>query len=94
MKPNELLSQELFYLKERSARPIYQDEELHVLMLSLTVCLLLRPERGTLDDLYCSQYPIMNGKQNILYLLHHHFNRPLLYSVRSNKEPQSSLRSR
>lgn len=43
-----------FYLKERNARPIYQDEELHVLMISLLVCLLLRPERGILDDLYCS----------------------------------------
>jgi len=43
-----------FYLKERNARPIYQDEELHILMLSLITCLLLKPERGILDDLYCS----------------------------------------
>ena len=56
------MGEEDFYLKERSMRPIYQDEELYVLMLSLTVCLLLTPERGTLDDLYCSQYPLDNGK--------------------------------
>lgn len=65
---------EAYYLKERSMRPIYQDEELHVLMISMIVCLLLTPERGTLDDLYCSQFPIDNGKQNILFLLHHHLN--------------------
>jgi len=65
-----------YYLKERSMRPIYQDEELHVLMISMIVCLLLTPERGTLDDLYCSQFPIDNGKQNILFLLHHHLNHP------------------
>jgi len=30
-------------MNERQARPIYQDEELHVLMLSLMMCLLLKP---------------------------------------------------
>ena len=48
------VSEEVFYLKERSVRLIYQDDELHVLMLSLMMCLLLKPERGTLDELYCS----------------------------------------
>lgn len=48
------VSEEVFYMKERSVRPIYQDDELHVLMLSLMMCLLLKPERGTLDELYCS----------------------------------------
>lgn len=61
--------EEAFYMKERSMRPIYQDEDLHVMMLALIVCLLLTPERGTLDDLYCSQYPLDNGKQNVLFLL-------------------------
>ena len=59
-------------MKERSVRPIYQDDDLHVLMLSLMMCLLLKPQRGTLDDLYCSQFPIDNENQNILYLLHFH----------------------
>lgn len=48
------VSEEVFYLKERSVRPIYQDDELHELMISLMMCLLLKPERGTLDELYCS----------------------------------------
>ena len=48
------MSEATFYIKERSARPIYRDEDLHVLMLSLITCLLLKPERGILDDLYCS----------------------------------------
>jgi len=52
------VSEEVFYMKERSVRPIYQDDELHVLMLSLMMCLLLKPERGTLDELYSSQFPI------------------------------------
>lgn len=69
-------SEEVFYLKERSVRPIYQDDELHVLMLSLMMCLLLKPERGTLDELYCSQFPIQDDNQNILYLLHWHLSHP------------------
>jgi len=77
-------------------RPIYQDEELHVLMISLLVCLLLSPERGTLDDLYCSQFPIDNGKQNILFLLHHHLNHPkianstLIYKIMSRVHKEVS----
>ena len=55
-------------------RPIYQDDELHVLMLSLMMCLLLKPARGTLDELYCSQFPIDNDSQNVLYLLHFHLS--------------------
>ena len=43
-------------------------------MISLLMCLLLRPERGTLDDLYCLQYPIDNGKQNVLFMLHQHLS--------------------
>jgi hypothetical protein len=54
------MTEEDFYMRERHTRPIYLDDELHVLMLSLMMCLLLKPERGTLDDLYCSQFPIDN----------------------------------
>ena len=36
--------------------------------------MLLTPSRGTLEELYCSQYPINNGKPNVLFLLHHHVN--------------------
>jgi len=45
-------------------------------MLSLMMCLLLKPERGTLDELYCSQFPIHDDNQNILYLLHWHLSHP------------------
>ena len=55
-------TEEVFYMKERAARPIYQDDELHVLMLSLMMCLLLKPQRGTLDEYYCSQFPIDNNQ--------------------------------
>lgn len=70
------VTEEVFYMKERGVRPIYQDEELHVLMLSLMMCLLLKPERGTLDEFYCSQFPIQDDNQNILYLLHWHLSHP------------------
>ena len=40
------------------------------------ICLLLTPSRGILDDHYCSQFPINNGKPNILYILHFHLNHP------------------
>jgi serine/threonine protein kinase len=40
------------------------------------ISLLLNPSRGTFDDHYISQYPILDGKQNILYILHFHLNHP------------------
>ena len=48
-----LQNEQKFYMKERQARPIYEDEEMHTLVISLILCLLLKPERGTLDELYC-----------------------------------------
>jgi hypothetical protein len=68
------MTEEDFYMRERHTRPIYLDDELHVLMLSLMMCLLLKPERGTLDELYCSQFPIDNENKNVLYLLHMHLS--------------------
>lgn len=72
----EFLTENTFYYSERRLRKIYDDDELHVLVLSLVISLLLTPNRGVLDELYCSQYPINNGKPNILYLLHFHLNHP------------------
>ena len=81
-------------LRERASRNIYNDPELHALMIGLLFCLLLKPPRGTLDDLYCSDNPSDNGKQNILYLLHFHLNHslnqnilPLLLSIVSKIRP-------
>lgn len=68
------MSKEEFYNNERKLRPVYIDKELHSLMLSLTICLLLQPQRGNLDDLYCHQYPIDNGKENYLFILHQHLS--------------------
>jgi hypothetical protein len=70
----EILKENEFYEQERRQREIYSDEELHVYILSLIFCLLLTPTRGTLEELYCSQYPINNGKPNVLFLLHRHLN--------------------
>ena len=63
-----------FYEEQRKCREIYCDEELQVYILGLIFCLLLTPTRGTLDELYCSQFPINNGKPNVLFILHYHLN--------------------
>lgn len=57
-------------------RKIYADDELHAFIVSMIISLVLTPVRGTLDELYCSQFPMENGKQNVLYLLHFHLNHP------------------
>jgi hypothetical protein len=72
----ELLTENLFYYSERKLRNIYEDDELHVQVLTLMISLLLTPTRGTLDDHYTSQYPVDDGKPNILYIMHFHLNHP------------------
>ena len=72
----EVLTENLFYYSERKLRKIYEDDELHVLVLSLIISLLLTPSRGTLDEHYTSQYPIDDGKSNVLYIMHFHLNHP------------------
>lgn len=73
---DEMLTENLFYYSERKLRKIYEDDELHVLVISLMVSLLITPKRGTLDEHYTSQYPIDDGKPNVLYIMHFHLNHP------------------
>ncbi len=68
--------EEAFYWAERGGRALYADDELHVLMLSLAFCLMLKPTRGTLDEYYCETQPHISGKTNVLFLLHEHLNHP------------------
>ena len=72
----EVMKEPEFYERERRQREIYADSDLQVTIIGLIICLLLTPTRGTLDELYCYQYPINNGKPNVLFLLHHHLNHP------------------
>jgi serine/threonine protein kinase len=72
-KEEDLLDLKLFYMKERNNRLVYNDQELHALLISLVICLIITPSRGTLDDLYCPPLYDFN-KINILYILHHHLN--------------------
>jgi serine/threonine protein kinase len=72
----EVLQEPEFYERERLQREVYCDDELHVSMLGLVFCLLLTPTRGTLEESYCLQYPINNGKPNVLFMLHSHLNHP------------------
>jgi len=64
------------YQQERSFRGIYHDEELHALIIYLIFSLILTPQRGTLDDLYCSRHPLQEGKPPVLHFLHFHLNHP------------------
>lgn len=64
------------YNQERSFRGIYHDDELHALIIFLIFSLILTPQRGTLDNLYCSRYPIADGKPPVLHFLHYHLNHP------------------
>jgi hypothetical protein len=64
------------YNQERSVRGIYNDDELHALIIFLIFSLILTPQRGTLDDLYCSRYPLADGKLPVLHFLHFHLNHP------------------
>lgn len=43
-------------------RKVYAEEELHAYVVSLIISLLLTPVRGTLDELYCSQFPMEHDK--------------------------------
>ena len=74
IESQEICKEKEFYEEQRRQREIYSDEELQTYILGLIFCLLLTPSRGTLEELYCSQYPINNGKPNVLFLLHHHVN--------------------
>jgi len=58
----------------RQRRRIYEDQELHALMVALILALLVTPKRGLLDSRYCDQYPLQNHRRNIPYLLSVHLN--------------------
>lgn len=72
----------LIYTRERRIRKIYSGRTMHSSAVLLVLSLLLK--RGLLDPLYCDQYPIMNGKINVLYILHHHLNHEANYSILSH----------
>jgi len=62
------------YKQARNKRGIYMDDELHWLMIFLIFSLILTPERGTLDDLYCTRKPLEDDKPHVLHYLHYHLN--------------------
>lgn len=69
-----IINQNVFYFEGRQRRRIYDDDELHALMLTLILALLVTPQRGLLDPRYCDQYPHMNHQRNIPFLLSVHVN--------------------
>lgn len=54
----DALSEDMIYFYERKLRKLYDDEELHALIISLMITLLITPNSGVLDPHYCSQHPV------------------------------------
>lgn len=69
-----VIHQNVFYFEGRQRRRIYEDLEMHALVLTLILALLLTPKLGLLDHRYCDQYPLMQHKRNIPFLLSLHLN--------------------
>ena len=69
----------MIYWTERRIRKIYSSKVLHAQSVLLILSLVLY--KGQLDPLYCDQMPIINGKLNVLYILHHHLNHPFNSSI-------------
>lgn len=76
LKEEDMLNLNIFYSKERNNRLLYNDKELQSLIVAIIMCLIVNPNRGTLDELYCSSYPFEFNKSNVLFFLHHHLNHP------------------
>eukprot|EP00929_Paragymnodinium_shiwhaense_P079029 TRINITY_DN41056_c0_g1_i1.p1 TRINITY_DN41056_c0_g1~~TRINITY_DN41056_c0_g1_i1.p1 ORF type:complete len:3335 (+),score=785.03 TRINITY_DN41056_c0_g1_i1:162-10166(+) len=69
-----VVRENVFYFKGRQRRRIYDDVQLHALMLTLILALLVTPKKGLLDSRYCEQYPLQSHKRNIPFLLSLHLN--------------------
>ncbi|CAK0899126.1 unnamed protein product [Prorocentrum cordatum] len=69
-----IVHQNVFYFEGRQRRRIYEDSELHVLMLTLALVLLVTSRHGLLDPRYCDQYPTSKHMRNIPFLLSLHLN--------------------
>lgn len=76
-----IVHQNIFYFEGRQRRRIYEDVELHALMLTLILALLLTPKRQLLDSRYCDQYPLQRNQRNIPFLLSVHLNHSANKSV-------------
>lgn len=90
-----LVRENVFYFAARARRHIYDDIDLHSLMLTLILALLATPRKGLLDSRYCDQYPSQTMKRNIPFLLsvhlNHNANRPVLPALSQQVERISHI---
>lgn len=63
-----------FYIKNRKKRKLYCDKDLHSSCIQLMFALLINKNTGVFEDVFCSKYPVNDGKQNYLHILHHHLD--------------------
>jgi hypothetical protein len=70
----EFLSEDMIYFYARKLRRLYDDDELHSLIISLMLALLITPNSGVLESLYTCQHPVLTGMFNYLHILHLHLN--------------------
>jgi hypothetical protein len=59
-----LVEQNTFYYQGRRTRPLYQDEEMHVMLLELALSLLLS-DAPLLDKFYTEQFPLEKHRPNV-----------------------------
>lgn len=50
------------------------DSDIKVLLISILINILIKPERGTLNSRYCDQFPYDNNRPNYLFHLHQLLN--------------------
>eukprot|EP00928_Gymnodinium_smaydae_P037382 TRINITY_DN2595_c0_g1_i1.p1 TRINITY_DN2595_c0_g1~~TRINITY_DN2595_c0_g1_i1.p1 ORF type:complete len:3301 (-),score=452.63 TRINITY_DN2595_c0_g1_i1:143-9151(-) len=69
-----VIHENMYYFRYRQRRRIYDDIQLHSLVLTLILALIATPKKGLLDTRYCDQYPLQKHKRNIPFLLSLHLN--------------------
>jgi len=62
------------YLHEREKRLLYSCEELHILVIQMTLSLLLSPHESGVEKLYYAEFPAEAERLNIPWVLKEHLN--------------------
>jgi hypothetical protein len=89
----ELLSEEMIYYYERKLRKLYDDDELHALIISLMLTLLITPNSGILEPMYCSQHPVSKFSHSFFFFFLSTYSNPSQWDVQLSAHPALSHES-
>ena len=64
------------YAAEREKRPVYSNEDLHLLVLQLILSLLLNPHKNSVEKRYYPTEAEAGQKLNVPFVLQCHVNHP------------------